>query len=131
MKSITIFRIEHSIIKHNDLIFMGPYEGAVACKDWADSSSNFHGDSAHPTWYDDLTLISKIPKNIDCTSYYCGFSNQNDLFQWFSKEELKKLNKLGFVIVSYKTENYFKGINQLIFIPKGKRKVLNKLTVKL
>lgn len=83
-----IFRIEHKETRR------GPYVGCLGVP-WQET---LHNESWRPTASEE----SKLCREIRYGEHYFGFDNLGQLKHWFTRTELKKLNKLGFRIRRYK-----------------------------
>jgi hypothetical protein len=103
----------------------GPYHVSECYRDvWAD---NWHeGDSTHllpeeETWRDNNgNLIPPTNKWFITYKYWkFGFETQTQLHNWFSPNELMKLEKLGFKKVEIEIEDTFvlRGTRQVVFLP--------------
>lgn len=113
----TFFRIEHSSKKNsNNKIFYGPYVDVFSYK-W--KSKNHSGQRYPGISKDHLFVDYPLAKvnAIDKKYLIYGFKSLKQLTDWFSYEELQKLDKLGFVISTYKSKEYICGIKQVGFVP--------------
>lgn len=101
---------------------MGPYKNGSI--EWTKRNHSF--SNKHPNPFDEKGALNKFansnPKNFK--EYICGFESIHQLKQWFTKKEINNLKALGFIIVSYEAKDIKKGQYQVMFKPKGKRKIL-------
>jgi len=91
----------------------GPYNSGI--DDWKDGC---HNDDKHPSPYNDyrLSLIWLDLPNKE--EYLCGFKSRMQLSAWFSSDELKRLSRLGFKVVTIpmsQIEDIFYGDRQVVF----------------
>jgi len=103
VKSETIYRIQNCD-------GVGPYNSNV---DGAWSILSGHRTvNGHPSPHDDIG-IKRRPKDEE----KCGFLSMEQLRNWFNKQELNQLKKLGFFIAEVKGRITAIGEKQILFIP--------------
>lgn len=98
------WRVEHCVTG------LGPYQTFLF--DFGKWTTRSHNDNnIHPEPYSERLIV---------TGKVCGFKTRKQLHQWFSKAELKRLNRLGFRIRRYEAIDAELGVKQMVFV-KGKR----------
>lgn len=115
MKTATIYRVEHRNLK-KDKIFAGPYMTSYTrVEDWCDDTC-LHADSSHPEPFADPKL-SQSERFSNMRTFFCGFESLRSLRKWFSKDDLKNLEELGFAIYKYEAKEFVHGTFQSVFVP--------------
>jgi hypothetical protein len=115
-----IYRIEHKKRKNKKKFFEGPYMAPQRL--W---TNRIHSWPTHPVPMEDNLLKEYQIKDWFGT-HLCGFSSMRKLNRWFTNKELTTLKKMGFIMVSYRSEKVLTGRHQDLFVPKGRRKILSK-----
>jgi len=101
-KQIVVYRIEHK------LNGIGPYRNS-------DLDRNGEKDTPTPYYDNFKTEWIWLRFNRLNNHYKFGFKNQQQLLNWFSIEELNMLNKKGYKLFIYSTNNYFASDKQVCF----------------
>jgi hypothetical protein len=103
-----IYRIEHPTNGE------GPYQNSVPGMEKHD------GDPKHPSPYSDgmQQIWSRViwGNDIDATRLHCAFDSIEKLDAWFSREDLRRLGKLGYVLATYEVspQYVFEGKYQVV-----------------
>ena len=131
-EDVTIFRIEHDKDKH------GPYvtEDYMKWRDQPHSDLNGHPLSTRDPLFQICLFdnMKRLPKNHDEPSFHTslfeqinlisredadhilfGFESMEQLGNWFSKEEVAKILKMGYSIKEYKVKKAFVSGHQAFF----------------
>ena len=124
-----VYRIEHRKHKKKGAkCFIGPYgvSGYFSCTDWSNRS---HSYETHPCPTNDLKLKESLEERdlIDEWEYrfHCGFISMKQLEEWFVRYERRNLSEMGFVLACYEAKELVEGSQQILFVPKGRRKILS------
>lgn len=122
-----IYRIEHKKKRgYKFECFAGPYglSNVVSCFDWAERE---HISPTHPCPDQDPLIVEAMNKNPNYVDfqgiYHCGFCSMEQLERWFSRKELSNLKELGFVIGCYEADDVVVGETQVLFVPRGRRRI--------
>jgi hypothetical protein len=107
MTTQTVFRIQN----HNGL---GPYIGSRDDNTWNDKIEQIlgphNGSINHPNPCDDKG-ISRWVESVE----KCGFLSMEDLCNWFSGEEIARLEPFGYTICPVEGEITVIGEKQILF----------------
>ena len=110
-----VFRVEHKISGK------GPY------RDYQSLSKVMNllaDDFCHPCPEEEKGDISKCWKNTEMReSYYFGFQDLNQLFDWFNECYFKHFRRIQIGISVYSSEDVVYGEFQVIFLKKMARKL--------
>lgn len=105
------------------LVLMG-VSNVTTSSEW---KARRHTFQTHPSPKDDpliLEVMDRNPNYIDFEgTFICGFNSLEQLRNWFSRTELSNLQKLGFIIAAYTPDEVVNGQTQVLFIPKGRRRI--------
>jgi len=78
-----------------------------------------YSEEINPTPYNDFkeNLYLHMKYSGKIKKYKFGFETIEDLNNWFPKEQLDELMKIGYKVKKFSTKKYIKGNKQLMFIP--------------
>ncbi len=125
-----MYRVEHKRKKmEGAYCFAGPYgvSNVVESSEWTERA---HTAPRNPPPDEDEKIMELMQENPDYECWqgdlHCGFSSMEQLKNWFSVGELRKLSSLGFVIACYNVDATIEGKTQVLFLPSGgRRKIID------
>lgn len=113
-----VYRIEHRSEKYGSF-YRGPY-GASGTN--SETWQTVNHDTTRPIPSKDINMEYTLRWK---GKFICGFENITKLKRWFTQKERNNLHKLGFIVAEYSYNEIMKGEKQVLFTPKGKRKIID------